>query len=115
MQIPLHLFKPVFLLVCLSLSLCVRAVQWIGMKINVGLRTPLVESQQFCGMETEGDMVPFIKSLSWYILKTKREKEDEMIYETIRLLTSKYLVQLHVRHYYHYTLLYAPCSMMMER
>lgn len=43
-------------------------------------------------METEGEMVPLMNSLPWYILKAEREKEeDEMIYETIRLLTPKTL------------------------
>lgn len=38
-------------------------------------------------------MVPQMKRLPWYILKVerKREKEDDMIYETIRLLTPKTL------------------------
>jgi len=60
----------------------VRAGDWL--EISVGLRAPLVESQQFCRMQTEGEMVPLMNSLPRYTLK--REEEDEMIYETIRLL-----------------------------
>lgn len=46
------------------------------MKIHVGLGTPLVEIQQFCGMDNEEG-----KRLPWYILKAEREKkEEEMIY-----------------------------------
>lgn len=41
------------------------------MKIHVGLGSPLVESQQFCRMETEGEMVP----LMVYSEGRKRKKE----------------------------------------
>lgn len=54
------------------------------MEIHVGLGTPLVEIQQFCEMDNERGG----GSLPRYILKAEREKkEEEMIHETIRLLT----------------------------
>lgn len=50
-----------------------------------------VESQQFCVLVRK--VVPQMKTLPWYSLKAEKkgEEEDDMIYETIWLLTPKTL------------------------